>query len=136
MKLARYGQPGAETGTCRSRRQTPRSVTSLRISRRNNYLMSPWPNSPKSIPPRSRWYPAIRDWACPLRFVSKYIAIGLNYTDHAEETKLRAPKEPIVFMKAVSCLWPERRHHPCRSIPKADWEVGLGIVISESAVHR
>jgi len=72
----------------------------------------------------------------PVAHVSKYIAIGLNYTDHAEETKLRLPKEPIVFMKAVSCLC-----GPTDDIilpldsKKTDWEVELGIVIGKKAQY-
>ena len=40
----------------------------------------------------------------PVAHVGKYIAIGINYIDHAAEAKMRLPKEPIVFMKAVTCL--------------------------------
>ena len=72
----------------------------------------------------------------PVAFVSKYIAIGINYTDHAEEAKMRIPKEPIVFMKAVSCLC-----GPTDDIilpidsKKSDWEIELGIIIGKKAQY-
>jgi 2-keto-4-pentenoate hydratase/2-oxohepta-3-ene-1,7-dioic acid hydratase in catechol pathway len=40
----------------------------------------------------------------PVNGISKYIAIGLNYSDHAKEANMRVPSEPIIFMKATSCL--------------------------------
>lgn len=72
----------------------------------------------------------------PVAFVSKYIAIGINYTDHAAEAKMRIPKEPIVFMKAVSCLC-----GPTDDIilpvdsKKSDWEIELGIIIGKKAQY-
>ncbi len=60
----------------------------------------------------------------------KFIAIGLNYSDHAKETNQAIPKEPMVFLKATSCL-----NGPYDDIilpqdsTKADWEVELGVVI-------
>jgi len=41
---------------------------------------------------------------CPISHVGKFIAIGLNYADHAAESNLPVPKEPVVFMKANSCV--------------------------------
>ena len=46
---------------------------------------------------------------CPVAGVGKFIAIGLNYADHAAESGMPIPKEPVVFMKATSCIQgPER----------------------------
>jgi 2,4-diketo-3-deoxy-L-fuconate hydrolase len=62
--------------------------------------------------------------------VGKFIAIGLNYADHAAETGARIPSEPIVFMKATSCIvGPNDTVLKPRGSIKMDWEVELGVVI-------
>jgi 2-keto-4-pentenoate hydratase/2-oxohepta-3-ene-1,7-dioic acid hydratase in catechol pathway len=60
----------------------------------------------------------------------KFIAIGLNYSDHAKETNQAIPKEPMVFLKATSCLnGPYDDIVLPKDSTKADWEVELGVVI-------
>jgi len=62
--------------------------------------------------------------------VGKFIAIGLNYADHAAETGAKIPSEPIVFMKATSCITgPNDTVLKPRGSTKMDWEVELGVVI-------
>jgi 2-keto-4-pentenoate hydratase/2-oxohepta-3-ene-1,7-dioic acid hydratase in catechol pathway len=62
--------------------------------------------------------------------VGKFIAIGLNYADHAAETGAKIPSEPIVFMKATSCIaGPYDTVLKPRGSIKMDWEVELGVVI-------
>ena len=62
------------------------------------------------------------------------VAIGLNYRDHAAETGSQAPREPIVFMKATTCITgPEDDVIQPRGSTKLDWEVELGIVIGKEA---
>jgi 2-keto-4-pentenoate hydratase/2-oxohepta-3-ene-1,7-dioic acid hydratase in catechol pathway len=62
--------------------------------------------------------------------VGKFIAIGLNYADHAAETGAKIPSEPIVFMKATSCIvGPNDTVLKPRNSTKMDWEVELGVVI-------
>ncbi len=62
--------------------------------------------------------------------VGKFIAIGLNYADHAAETGAKIPSEPIVFMKATSCIvGPNDTVLKPRGSFKMDWEVELGVVI-------
>ena len=62
--------------------------------------------------------------------VGKFIAIGLNYADHAAETGAKIPAEPIVFMKATSCIvGPHDTVLKPRGSTKMDWEVELGVVI-------
>jgi 2-keto-4-pentenoate hydratase/2-oxohepta-3-ene-1,7-dioic acid hydratase in catechol pathway len=62
--------------------------------------------------------------------VGKFIAIGLNYADHAAETGAKIPGEPIVFMKATSCIvGPNDTVLKPRGSLKMDWEVELGVVI-------
>ena len=64
----------------------------------------------------------------------KFIGIGLNYSDHAEETGAKPPAEPIVFMKAVSSLsGPNDDIEIVSHSKKLDWEVELGIVMGKEA---
>ena len=62
----------------------------------------------------------------------KFAAIGLNYSDHAAETGAKVPSEPIVFMKATSCInGPNDDIELAPNSKKLDWEVELGIVIGK-----
>ena len=62
----------------------------------------------------------------------KFVAIGLNYSDHAAETGAKVPSEPIVFMKATSCInGPNDDIELAPNSKKLDWEVELGIVIGK-----
>lgn len=71
---------------------------------------------------------------CPVAGVGKFIAIGLNYADHAREAGLPIPAEPIIFMKATSCLsGPDDPVMLPRGALKTDWEVELGVVIATRA---
>ena len=64
----------------------------------------------------------------------QFIAIGLNYADHARETGAAIPDEPVMFTKAVSCLTgPNDEVMLPRGSVKTDWEVELGVVIGETA---
>ena len=62
--------------------------------------------------------------------VGKFICIGLNYSDHAEETGMEVPPEPIIFFKATSAIiGPNDDVIIPRNSQKSDWEVELGVVI-------
>ena len=66
----------------------------------------------------------------------KFIAIGLNFSDHAAETGAEAPSEPIVFMKATSCInGPNDEIEIVSGSKKLDWEVELGIIIGKETKH-
>jgi 2-keto-4-pentenoate hydratase/2-oxohepta-3-ene-1,7-dioic acid hydratase in catechol pathway len=66
--------------------------------------------------------------------VGHFIAIGLNYTDHAAETGMPLPKEPIIFTKAPSCICgPNDDTMIPKDSSKLDYEVELGIVIGQRA---
>ena len=70
----------------------------------------------------------------PVAAVGKFVAIGLNYSDHAKESNMAIPTEPVVFMKATTCLSGPYDDviKPKRST-KLDWEVEIGIVIGTIA---
>ncbi len=66
----------------------------------------------------------------------KFVAIGLNYSDHAAEVGAEIPKEPIMFMKATSSMCgPNDDIELVAGSKKLDWEVELGIVIGKEAKH-
>lgn len=68
--------------------------------------------------------------------VGKFICIGLNYADHAAESGLAVPAEPVVFMKATSAITgPNDPVIKPRNSTKLDWEVELGIVIGKHASY-
>jgi 2-keto-4-pentenoate hydratase/2-oxohepta-3-ene-1,7-dioic acid hydratase in catechol pathway len=68
--------------------------------------------------------------------VGKFICIGLNYADHAAESNLPVPKEPVIFLKATSAIvGPNDDVLIPRGSVKTDWEVELGIVIGKRASY-
>jgi 2-keto-4-pentenoate hydratase/2-oxohepta-3-ene-1,7-dioic acid hydratase in catechol pathway len=70
----------------------------------------------------------------PVTGTRKFIAIGLNYADHAAESNLPIPEEPVVFNKWVNCI--QGPNDPVtipRGSVKTDWEVELGVVIGTAA---
>jgi 2-keto-4-pentenoate hydratase/2-oxohepta-3-ene-1,7-dioic acid hydratase in catechol pathway len=70
----------------------------------------------------------------PYLGISKFIAIGLNYADHAAESNAPIPSEPIVFSKATTCInGPNDDIMIPRESIKTDWEVELGVVIGTTA---
>jgi 2-keto-4-pentenoate hydratase/2-oxohepta-3-ene-1,7-dioic acid hydratase in catechol pathway len=73
---------------------------------------------------------------CPVADVGKLLCIGLNYTDHAEETGQPIPHEPVMFMKATTAIvGPNDTVVLPRGSAKGDWEVELGIVIGKRASY-
>jgi 2,4-diketo-3-deoxy-L-fuconate hydrolase len=68
--------------------------------------------------------------------VGKFICIGLNYSDHAAESNMAVPAEPVVFMKATSAICgPDDDVVLPRGSQKSDWEVELGVVIGREAKY-
>ncbi|MDP9323878.1 MAG: fumarylacetoacetate hydrolase family protein [Acidobacteriota bacterium] len=137
MKLLRYGPPSAEkpglldsSGAIRDlsgvipdiSRETllPQSIAGLRK------LDS---DSLPRVSGRPRIGPCVGQ-------VGKFICIGLNYSDHAAESGMPVPSEPIVFMKATSCIvGPNDNIELPRGSQKTDWEVELGVVIGKPAKY-
>ena len=77
----------------------------------------------------------IRIGACVSK-PEKFIGIGLNYSDHARETGAKTPSEPIIFIKANSCIsGPNDDVIIPRNSRKTDWEIELGIIIGKKAKY-
>ena len=73
---------------------------------------------------------------CPVGFVGKFMCIGLNYADHAAESGMDVPPEPVLFMKASSAVCgPNDPIIIPRGSEKTDWEVELGVVIGKPAKY-
>jgi len=68
--------------------------------------------------------------------IGKFVAIGLNYTDHAKEAGQAIPTEPIVFMKATTCIsGPNDDVIQPKNSTKLDWEIELGIIMGSKAQY-
>jgi ureidoglycolate lyase len=86
------------------------------------------------IPEQLPLAPEDARYGVPVTGTRKFIAIGLNYADHAAESNLPIPSEPVVFNKWVNCL--QGANDPVLIPPgstKTDWEVELGVVIGSPA---
>jgi len=72
----------------------------------------------------------------PVSHVGKFICVGLNYADHAAESGMDVPSEPVLFMKATSSVMGpnDTVYMPPKSV-KSDWEVELGVVIGKEAKY-
>ena len=82
-------------------------------------------------------FPAVPEstrWAAPVARPRKIVCIGLNFHDHARESGMEAPKEPILFMKATNTVvGPNDDLVIPRRSEKTDWEVELGVVVAKEA---
>tara|TARA_Y100000768_G_scaffold56953_1_gene38206 strand:+ start:132 stop:980 length:849 start_codon:yes stop_codon:yes gene_type:complete len=68
--------------------------------------------------------------------IGKFICIGLNYADHAKESGLEVPPEPVIFFKATSAIiGPNDNVEIPRKSVKSDWEVELGVVIGKETKY-
>jgi 2-keto-4-pentenoate hydratase/2-oxohepta-3-ene-1,7-dioic acid hydratase in catechol pathway len=137
MKLVRYGRPGKEK---------PGMVDADGVLRDLSGVVAdigPEQLSPKGLARLARLradrLPAVRGrprMGVPFAGATKFVAIGLNYSDHAAETGNPVPKEPVVFHKTLSSMQgaTDEIMLPKGSV-KTDWEVELGIVIGTRARH-
>ncbi len=137
MKLLRYGNAGQERPGILDTEGNVRELGSV-ISDINGKTLSE--ASLKKI--ASLDINALPIVPGPVRFgacvdgVGKFICIGLNYADHAAESGVAVPSEPVVFMKATSAITgPNDNVIKPRNSTKLDWEVELGIVIGKYASY-
>lgn len=137
MKLLRYGDPGAErpglldsAGQVRDLSTIVSDIWGGSLSpQRLEMLRQLDPASLPAVPGTPRIGPCVSG-------VGKFICIGLNYSDHATESGMTIPAEPIVFMKATSCIiGPDDDVVIPRGSTKSDWEVELGVVIGSTAKY-
>ena len=137
MKLVRYGQPGQEKPGLVDSSGQIRDLSGVIPDINGAAFAAGALQKLKGLDPSS--LPAApagaRLGAC-VGNVRNFIAIGLNYADHAAETGAPIPAEPIVFNKAPSCIvGPNDDVVLPRGSLKTDWEVELAIVIAERASY-
>lgn len=137
MKLARYGQPGAEKPALVDTSGQLRDLSGVIDDVGGEALSAASLSRLADLDPESLELVAgsPRIGAC-VAGIGKFICIGLNYSDHAAETGAKVPSEPIIFMKATSAVCgPDDDVIMPRDSTKLDWEVELGIVIGERAKY-
>ncbi len=137
MKLVRYGNPGKEKPGLIDAQGVLRDLSSVVPDIGAAQLSEAALKKLAKI--KTDKLPAVKGkprMGCPVAQVGKFIAIGLNYSDHAAEAGMPIPKEPIVFMKATTCIQgPNDEVMLPKNSVKSDWEVELGIVIGTKAQY-
>jgi 2-keto-4-pentenoate hydratase/2-oxohepta-3-ene-1,7-dioic acid hydratase in catechol pathway len=137
MKLVRYGRPGKEKPGLIDEEGKLRDLSGIIADIDATQL------SDKAIRKLAKikhdTLPLVRGeprFGVPVAGVRKFIGIGLNYSDHAAESGLPEPAEPIVFMKAITCLsGPDDAVMLPKGSKKTDWEVELGVIIGTRASY-
>ncbi len=137
MKLVRYGKPGLEKpgliDSAGQLRDLSAIVPDIGAAQLSPAALNKLAKLKTDKLPLVKGDPRM---GCPVAGIGKFIAIGLNYRDHAEEAGMPIPKEPIVFMKATSCIQgPDDDVMLPKGSKKSDWEVELGIVIGSKAQY-
>ncbi len=135
MKLLRFGPPGREKVGAVDRdgrlRDLSSAVPHLHLPSLGLAGLRRLARLKPETFPACRGTPRL---GVPFTGISKLVAIGLNYADHAAEAGMAVPKEPIVFLKATTCI--AGPNDPVTLPPgstKSDWEVELGVVIGRTA---
>jgi 2,4-didehydro-3-deoxy-L-rhamnonate hydrolase len=137
MKLLRYGPLGGEKPGMLDRQGKLRDLSGVVKDIDRNTIAPAGLAKLRGIDPET--LPVVKGeprMGVPVSEVSKFVAVGLNYRDHAEEAKMPIPSEPIIFSKAVSCLNGANDDiiQP-KGSTKLDWEVELGIIIGTKAQY-
>ncbi|MDR5754052.1 MULTISPECIES: ureidoglycolate lyase [unclassified Caballeronia] len=137
MKLLRYGAPGREKPGLLDNTHTVRDLSGVIDDVAGDALLPETLARLRKLDPAT--LPAVpageRIGPCVGR-IGKFICIGLNYADHAAESGLPVPAEPVVFNKWLSAVvGPNDDVRIPRGSKKTDWEVELGVVIGKGGVY-
>ena len=137
MKLVRFGSEGKEKPGLIDKAGQLRDLSQVIPDLEPQYLSKSALAKIAKIKPES--LPLVKGrkrFGVPVNGVSKFVAIGLNYSDHAKEAGMEIPREPIIFLKANSslCGCNDDTIAPRKS-KKLDWEIELGIVIGAKAQY-
>ena len=137
MKLLRYGPKGQEKPGLLDANGRIRDLSGFVADITPAQLWGEGLEALKAVDPAT--LPLVEGeprYGVPVDGSRKFIAIGLNFADHAAESNLPIPSEPVVFTKAISCLTgPNDTVIIPRGSEKTDWEVELGIVIGKAASY-
>ena len=135
MKLIRYGQSGCEKPGVLDATGQIRDLSGVISDIDPTVISASGLKKLRSVNIES--LPLVKDkprFGVPFIGISKFIAVGLNYSDHAAEAGMPVPTEPVLFTKATSCI--VGPHDPVvlpRDAQKGDWEAELGVVIGSTA---
>jgi 2-keto-4-pentenoate hydratase/2-oxohepta-3-ene-1,7-dioic acid hydratase in catechol pathway len=140
MKLIRFGEPGQEKPGVLLKDGSRIDASAIGSDYDENFFRSgglkrleTWLKKNATSAPRVG--PTVRLGA-PVCRPSKIVCIGLNYRDHAAETKAEPPKEPVLFFKATTSLnGPNDALVMPRNSTKVDWEVELAVIIGKRALY-
>jgi len=140
MKLIRFGEPGKEKPGLLLKDGTRVDASALGTDYDEKFLgngglkeLETWQNKHAASAPR---VPGSARLGSPVCRPSKIVCIGLNYRDHAAETKAETPKEPVLFFKAsTSLVGPNDDLIMPKNSTKVDWEVELALVIGKKASY-
>jgi 2-keto-4-pentenoate hydratase/2-oxohepta-3-ene-1,7-dioic acid hydratase in catechol pathway len=137
MKLLRFGKPGAEKPGLLDSAGQLRDLSAALTDIAGRSLLPESLDKLRQINPST--LPIVsgspRLGPC-VGSVGKFICIGLNYSDHAAESGMAVPVEPVVFMKATSAICgPNDNVVIPLNAKKTDWEVELGVVIGKEAKY-
>jgi 2,4-diketo-3-deoxy-L-fuconate hydrolase len=141
MKLIRFGEPGAEKPGVLLDDQTRLDVSTFvsdydeeffgsgGLARLRQRLMNGHVSTWRRVSPLERLGP-------PISRPSKIVCVGLNYRDHAAESGMQLPSEPVLFFKATSSMvGPNDALVIPRGAEKVDWEVELAVIIEKKASY-
>jgi 2,4-diketo-3-deoxy-L-fuconate hydrolase len=137
MKLVRCGESGREQPGILRADGSIGDLSGIIQDVSGEALMPEWIDRLRDVNPAS--LPRVKSDArlgpC-VGSVGKFLCIGLNYSDHAAESGMAVPAEPILFMKATSAICgPNDNVQIPRGSQKTDWEVELGVVVGKAAKY-
>lgn len=137
MKLVRFGKPGAEKPGLIDAEGKVRDLSGIVSDIAGDVLGRESIKRLQAIDPASLpLAPADERFGACVGRVGNFIAVGLNYADHAAESGMAVPPEPVLFNKAPSCVvGPDDTILIPRGSEKTDWEVELAVVIGERASY-
>jgi 2,4-diketo-3-deoxy-L-fuconate hydrolase len=140
MRLARFGEAGKEIPGIFSQDNQGRDVSAFGedydaaffsgdgINRLQSWLKE----NEKRCPQMN----AVTRIGCPVKNPSKIVCIGLNYSDHARESNMQLPPEPVIFFKSTTAITgPNDNVTIPRNSTKTDWEVELAVVVGKKASY-
>ncbi len=134
MKLLRYGPAGKEKPGLLDEQGRIRSLSGVLDDFSTASWEANWAALQKVTIGELPIEPSGLRLGVPYRGMGKFIAVGLNYSDHAAESGMAIPSEPIIFMKATSCITGPNDHIMLpKGSRRTDWEVELGVVIGRTA---
>lgn len=135
MKLLRVGEPGRERPALLDAHGELRDLSGVVPDIDPAWLAEGGIDRLRDV--KTDELPLIRDSrriGCPVRGIGKYVCVGLNYRDHAAESGMPIPAEPILFMKATSAIiGPNDDVLLPPGSEKTDWEVELAIIVGRRA---